>query len=210
MSRVRAGGRGRRPMGSQTYELQWYGPYKWYGTTDDCIFTRSEAKKSGIYLWTIPFKKQYLTYYVGETGKSFASRHIWHARDYLHGLYRVYDPHQFGQGTKILVWGGMWKPGRRGAHHMLEFLNQYPELSSVIYEFLGKFSIFLAPLDVKERVRKRIEAAVANRLYEQPGLFGKFQDTDIRYHPRQPDEEPISVTMVSFEPILGLCSELTA
>lgn len=196
-------------MGSQTYELQWYGPYKWYGTTDDCIFTRPEAKKSGIYLWTIPFKKQYLTYYVGETGKSFASRHIWHTRDYLHGLYRVYDPHQFGQGTKTFVWGGMWKPGTRGARHMLEFLNRYAELSSIIYEFLGQFRIFLTPLDAKERVRRRIEAAVANRLYEQPGLISKFQNSDIKYWPRRANEEPIPVKMISFEAILGLCGELT-
>jgi len=197
-------------MSSEAYELQWHGPYKWYGTTEDCIFTRPEAKQSGIYLWTTPFKKQYLTNYVGETGKSFASRHIWHTRNYLHGLYRVYDPHQFSKGTKTLVWGGMWKPARRDAHHMQEFLNRYPELSSVIYEFLGMFRIFLAPLDVKRRIRKRIEAAIANLLREHPGLVGDFQNGDIRYHPRKADEEPISVEMKSYEDILGLCDELTA
>ena len=93
---------------------------------------------------------------------------------------------------------------------MLEFLNRYPEMSSVIYEFLGKFRIFLAPLDVKKRVRKRIEAAIANRLYEQSGLVGEFQNSDIKYWPRRADEKPISVKMIAFEAILGLCRELTA
>lgn len=197
-------------MSSQTYELEWCGPYKWYGTEDDCIFTRSEAKESGIYLWTIPFKKQHLTYYVGETGKSFASRHTWHARNYMHGLYRVYDPDQFGKGMKILVWGGMWKPGKRDPRFMLEFLNRYSKFSSVIYEFLGKLRIFLAPLDADRRVRKRIEAAIATPLREQPGLIGEFQNGDIRYHPRRTDEDPISVKMKAFEDILGLSAELTA
>ena len=197
-------------MGFQQYKMQWYGPYKWYGTKDDSFFTQPEARKSGIYLWAIPFEKQYLTYYVGETGKSFANRFIQHTRDYLSGLYRVYEPHQFAEGKKILVWNGMWKPGTRGPHQMLEFLNRYSKLSPIICEFLGQLRIFVAPLNVEKRIRQRIEAAIANRLYEQPGLIGKFQDDDIRYWPRRTGEKPFSVTMTSFEPILGLYSELTA
>jgi len=197
-------------MGFQRYEMQWHGPYVLYGTKYGSIFTQPETKKSGIYLWTIPFEKRYLTYYVGETGRSFATRIMEHTRDYLSGFYRVYDPLQFAGGKKKFVWGGMWKPGRRDPHRMLEFLNRYAELSTAIYEFLGQFRIFLAPLDVEERTRQRIEAAIANRLFEQSGLIGKFQDEDIRYRPRRTDEEPISVKMISFESILGLCSELTA
>ena len=197
-------------MGFQRIEMQWHGPYVLYGMKDDSFFTQPETKKSGIYLWTIPFEKRFLTHYVGETGRSFATRIIEHTRDYLNGFYRVYDPRQFAEGKKKLVWGGMWKSGRRGPHLMLEFLNRYSELSTVIYEFLGQFRIFVAPLDVEERIRQRIEAAIANRLFEQPGLIGKFQDEDIRYRPRRTDEEPISVKMVSFESILGLCSELVA
>lgn len=188
--------------------MRWYGPFKFYGTEDESIFTTKEAKQPGIYLWTVPFKRQYLTYYVGQTGKSFASRHIWHTRNYLHGLYRVYDPHQFGEGKKILVWGGMWKPGTRGARNMLEFLNRYPQLSSTIYKFIGQFRIFLAPIDVQKRIRQRIEGTIARRLLEQSGQIGSFQNSDIRYRPRRVDEEPISVKMEAFEPILGLCGEL--
>jgi len=191
------------------YRIQWYGPYSWYGTEDDSFFSQPITKKSGIYLWAIPFKKRYLTYYVGETGRSFAKRIVEHTRNYLHGLYRVYDPDQFAEGKKKLVWGGMWKPGTKGPDVMLEFLNRYSELSSAIYEFLGQLKIFLAPIEVEKRIRERIEAAIADRLFTQPRLIGKFQDNDIRYLPRRNSEEPISIKMVSFEPILGLCTELT-
>jgi len=197
-------------MDSQKYEIQWYGSYKLYGTKDDSIFTQPVANQAGIYLWTIPFKNKYLVYYVGETGRSFATRFTEHTRDYLYGFYRVYDPQQFTNGKKRLVWGGMWKPSTRGPHRMLEFLNRYTELSSIIYKFIEQFRVFLAPLDVQKRIRQRIEGAIANRLLEQPGLIGKFQDSDIRYRPRRIDEKPVSVKMAAFEPILGLCSELLA
>jgi len=197
-------------MASQRYEIRWYGPYSWYGTKDDSFFIQPVSKKSGVYLLAIPFKNGYLTYYVGETGRPFATRLIEHARYYLHGLYRIFDPRQFAEGKKELVWGGMWKPGTKGPRRMLEFLNRYSELSPLIYEFLGMLKIFVAPLDVEKRIRERIEAAIANRLYQQPGVVGKFQDDDIKYRPRRTDEEPFSVRMGSFETILGLCSELTA
>ena len=50
------------------------------------------AKDKGVYLWTILFKDKYLTYYVGETGKSFIFLHNQHLDCYLTGFYRVYDP----------------------------------------------------------------------------------------------------------------------
>jgi len=90
-------------MGSQQYEVRLHGPYRWYGKKDECLFKASEATKSGIYLWTIPFNRKYLTYYVGETGRSFKARFTEHTRDYLYGLYRVYDPIPFAQGRKKLV-----------------------------------------------------------------------------------------------------------
>ena len=194
-------------------ELRWVGPrtlYKWDGTKENGIFTVPETKKSGIYLWTIPFEKKYLTYYVGETGRSFTERFMEYTRNYLCGLYRVYNPSEFVDGKKALVWGGMWKPDRKGPDTVQEFLNRYSELSTVIYKFLRQFRVFIAPLDVKKRVRQRIEAAIAERLLEQPGLTGRFQDNDIRYKPRRNNEERIRVKMKAFKLILGLCRELTA
>ncbi len=73
------------------------------------LFAQPEAQQSGIYLWTIPFGEQFLTYYVGETGRSFVARHTEHAQSYLHGLYRVYDPQLFAKGEKVFIWEGCGK-----------------------------------------------------------------------------------------------------
>jgi len=189
-------------------ELRWRGPYRFYGGADRSLFNSMEAKKSGVYLWTVALKKQYLVYYVGETGRSFYTRFSEHARDCLYGYYRIYDPTSFAKGKKKLVWEGMWKPGTRD--RIGEFLNRYLELSPIIYEYLGLFRIFLAPLDVEKRIRQRIENAIASQLLKQKGLISEFQDSDIKYYPRREDEEPILVKMARHENILGLCSEILA
>ena len=189
-------------------EIQFYGPYRWYWTNDDSVLTTPMSNKKGVYLWAIPFEKKYLTYYVGETGRSFSARFLEHARDYLCGLYRVYDPDYFAEGKKILVWGGMWKPDRKEPSTMLEFLNRYSELSSIIYKFLKHIRFFLAPIDSEKRVRQRIEAAISERLSKQLGLIGEFQDSDIKYSPRRTEEKSILVSIEASEQILGLDNEL--
>ena len=195
-------------MTSGRLEVRWHGPYKFFGAKDDSVLTTSLSSQLGIYLWTIPFEDKYLTYYVGETGRSFAIRFMEHARDLLNGLYRIYDPDEFAEGRKTMVWGGMWKPGRKDPGTMLEFLNRYLEMSQFIYRYLGQFRFFLAPINVEKRIRQRIEAAIAKKLHQQTGLVGNFQDSDIRYLPRRAGEQPISVIIKFFEPVLGLSSEL--
>jgi hypothetical protein len=195
-------------MSSSPYELQWHGPYKWYGDGEDVLFSRPEIKQPGIYLWTILFDGQYLTYYVGETGRAFEERFKEHTRDCLGGLYRVYDPDKFITGKKELSWEGMWKKGTRD--RMGEFLIRFKELAPIIHKFMGLIDMFLAPIDVDQCTRQRIESAIANHLYHQEGLIGTFQDNDIRYHPKRSDEEPISVLMNYSKPILGFCNKLIA
>jgi hypothetical protein len=195
-------------MGSQQYEVQLHGPYRWYGKKDECLFRASEATKSGIYLWTIPFNRKYLTYYVGETGRSFKARFTEHTRDYLYGLYRVYDPIPFAQGRKKLVWEGMWQPGTRD--RVDEFLNRYLDLSPAVYSLLGKLRIFLAPLDAEKRIRQRIEGSLALRLQQHSDLTRNFFDSGIRYLTKQADEPPIHVTIISKECIFGLPHKLAA
>jgi len=195
-------------MKSGQLEIIWHGPYTLYGAESNSVLTTPLSKRKGIYLWTVPIEDKYLTYYVGETGRSFATRFVEHTRDVLYGLYRVYDPNKFAQGSKILIWEGMWKPERRSSHTMLEFLNRYLELSPLFYQFLGQLRFFLAPVDAEKRIRQRIEAAIAKKLLQQHGIVGEFQDNDIRYLPKRVDEGSITVTMKSFEPILGLTSKL--
>lgn len=100
-------------MTSGVLKIKWYGPYQFVRSKQDDVFTNPIWNYKGVYLWAIPLKTEFLTYYVGETGKSFAERHIQHLDCYITGFYRVYDPEQFSKGNRKLIWGGMWKPDRK-------------------------------------------------------------------------------------------------
>ena len=189
-------------------EVDFFGPYRFIGNKDESVLTVSISKQKGVYLWTIPFQNGYLTYYVGETGVSFAIRSLQHVQSYLNGLYRLYDPEEFRKGKKILVWGGMWKPGRKEPGTMNEFLQGYHKFAPRILDFVQGFRLFLAPFEGDKRIRLRIEAAIAASLNKQPGIAGAFQDKDIRYTSRRPEEEPIKIKITVPTKIVGLENEL--
>jgi hypothetical protein len=187
-------------------QVHLHGPYRWVGQGEDVFFQRPEAHGRGVYLWTVPFKDGFLCYYVGETGRSFHKRFTEHARDCVSGLYRIYDPKQFAHGRKTLVWEGMWKPGTR--ERMGQFLDLLPELAPVISAFLRLFQMFLIPFSGEQRVRQRLEAAIADQLNQQPGIVGTFQNYDIRYRHRRGDEEPVRVRVGGHAAVHGLGREL--
>jgi hypothetical protein len=51
----------------------------------------------------------------------------------------------------------------------------------------------VAPTTCSDRLRERIEAALAGHLRQQKGLVGEFQETDVRYIPLQTDDAPVTV-----------------
>ena len=161
-----------------------------------------------MYLWTVPYETGFLCHYVGETGRSFHHRFNEHARDCLSGLWHVYDPEQFAHGRKNIVWEGMWKPGTRD--RMGQYIYRLPELAPVIVDFLQLFQMFLIPLEGEQRVRQRVEAAIADQLYAQSGIVGDFQDRGVRYRRRREDEEPIRFHLGGHASIHGLAKELVA
>jgi len=195
-------------MTTECLEIQWYGPYKFYGNKDESVLLVPIGKRKGVYLWSIQYENKYLPYYVGETGVSFAIRSMQHIQSYLNGFYRVFDPREFVKGNKVLLWGGMWKSGRKGPDTLNEFLKNYLTLSPKILEFLGQLNLFLAPVDTDRRIRERIEAAISKKLIKQSGVVGKFQDHDIRYMPRRSEEESMRLGMRFSEPIIGLEEDL--
>ena len=72
----------------------------------------------------------------------------------------------------------------------------------------GTLRLFLGPLDNEKRIRQRTEASTAGMLYNQPGIVGDFQEKDIRYSRRHPDEKPIENTLKGKDEILGLSKSL--
>jgi len=140
-------------------------------------------------------------YYVGETGRSFERRLSEHARDYLGGFYRVYDPEQFATGRKALVWGGLTAKSRTNL--MEEFLSRQEELTQTIRQLLSKMTLHCFVFEGSDRMRHRIEASIAKHLLAQGGVIGQFQEDDVRYQPRRKDEEPVIVNIDGESPIAG-------
>ncbi len=192
----------------ESLSLLWHGPFSFIGDQEKNVFTCEVGKKKGIYLFTIPFEDSYRVYYVGETGKDFATRLLQHVQSYLNGFYRVFDPDEFVKGNKILIWGGMWKVDRKEQKNICDFLKRQSELNPKIIHFIEQFRVFLAPIECDKRTRERIESKIAITLNEQEGIASSFQDQDIRYRPSRKDELPLRVSMAFSKPIMGLCREI--
>ncbi|MCL5949643.1 MAG: hypothetical protein M1490_04120 [Candidatus Bathyarchaeota archaeon] len=191
-------------------ELKFHGPFHIINGQEENLLLSPLGELKGVYVWAIPFQNKYLSYYVGETGKSFVYRTMEHIKCYLNGFYRIYNPEEFAMGKKKLVWGGMWKTDRKSPKIMIEYLNNYQQLSILAYAFLTQFRVFLAPLDNdNQRLRQRIEAAIAQDLLQQDGIIGSFQDNGIRYYLRRQSEPPIKIKLNGYEQLLGLNGELT-
>jgi hypothetical protein len=61
-------------------QLNWVGPFRLCDSSRNSVFDRKEIEESGIYLFTVAYKDDYLVDYVGETGQSFRQRLTEHAR----------------------------------------------------------------------------------------------------------------------------------
>ena len=160
--------------------LQFEGPYSWMkDAPDPYVFEAPAAKKPGIYLWTVPTPSGELVFYVGETGRDFATRLTEHLRDQLAGIYRIYDPEHFARGHKKLLWGGML--GKLREPSLSDFIAKLPTVAPALAAFARMMRFQLAPLDCDAPLRQRVEAAIADHFYAQEGLVGDFQDDDISY-----------------------------
>ena len=195
-------------MSNQEIELVWHGPFRWYGTGDEALFSQPVVQMPGVYLWTVPIEGGLnVVYYVGESGVSFDYRLTEHTRCYLSGDYHVYDLEEFARGRRVMNWEGRMNAPQSAT--LPEFLSRYHELGPQIYRMLGMFKVYLAPLQADKRVRRRIEGAIARSLYGQDGLAGQFQEKITYWFPLV-NEEPILVKMKFPEPILGMSDELLA
>ncbi|MDD3827861.1 MAG: hypothetical protein PHY79_17995 [Anaerolineae bacterium] len=129
-----------------------------------------------------------------------------HFREHMSGGYHLYESEAFRQGRKDLLWPGRFGP--TGERSLNRFLNCFLELAPAIASLAEIYHFYLAPLNCERRLRERIEAALANCLYEQPGLVGEFQDSGINYRPRWKNEDPILVQVRCCNTLLGVPESL--
>ena len=190
-------------------EVPFTGPFSWPGASDaPSVFDVEVGREHGIYLWTVPQRDGHLVYYVGETGRSFQARLLDHYKEHAACLYHVYLPTEFARGQKMGLWPGYYDSADRKSFK--ECIAQYTRLCGPIQELTYLYRFFFAPLSCEDRIRRRIEAAIAGALYSAPGIAGAFQDRGIRYDPRKGDEKPIECIFTSPVPIIGLPKRFSA
>jgi len=176
----------------ETIELDFSGPFAWLpGEAVPSLAEAPIGKRCGIYLWTVPTEAGELVYYVGETGRPFARRMEEHLSEQLSGRYRLYEPTAFLRGEKKLLWPGVYGPGSEPS--VAGFVQQLPALAPALVLIVRAIRFHVAPTTCDDRIRRRIEAALAQHLREQDGDVGAFQDEHVRYVPRRPNEKPILV-----------------
>ena len=169
-------------------ELVFQGPYEWIGPTDRTIFGSGWVGHPGVYLWTVPIKGFFVPYYVGSTGKSLGDKFVEHTRAYLSGEYTIWDPAELAQRRKVELWGGLWKPERRGMFPA--YAAEFEKLAPRITELLKLYRLFVGSMRGSDRMRERAEAAIIRSVRSQDpkGIL----DENLKFRPRGPSESPVT------------------
>ena len=188
-------------------EVHFEGPFSWPGLPGaPSVFEVDAAKAAGIYLWAVPLPQGHLIYYVGETGRTFRIRLLEHYKEHASGFYHLYSPPEFARGKKVLAWPGHYDV--KDKRSVQECIAQYRLLTGPVSELATTYRFFLASTTCEDRLRRRVEAAIASALYEAPEPVGTFQDAGIRYSHRREDETPLICTVTSSQPLMGMPVEL--
>jgi hypothetical protein len=191
----------------QIITVEFEGPFSWVvGDGVPAIADSDNGKKKGVYLWTVQLDDGELIYYVGQTGRSFDKRMFEHFVEHMSGGYHLWDPSEFSRGQKVQLWPGRY--GRDKETSPSVFVQQFQTLAPSIEALAKLYRFFLAPLDCDERLRNRIEAAIARCLYDQPGIVGEFQDQGIVYRPRRDGEVPVQALVRCRDNLLGVPDSL--
>jgi hypothetical protein len=179
------------------------GPFGWFADREASVFGSAAGRKPGIYLWTVLTQGHgELVYYVGETGREFRLRFAEHLKEQLSGWYRLNDPQAMQTGSRVAIWPGLY--GASAQKTVAPFVEQLSTMAPALRAFVHMVRFHLATYEGDARMRKRIEAAIAQHLYRQPEPVGSFQEADIHYDPRLPQEAAVEVIVRSGVPIQGL------
>jgi len=192
------------PLHTMTFE----GPYSWLDAPGaPSIFKSIAPGTKGVYLWTVERPDGHLVFYVGESGRCVSNRMAEHYFKHATGQYSLYEPSAFARGEKRKIWARSYGKDKRTLGECVE---ASVALAPQILELSRLLRFFVAPMTYEDRIRRRMEAALADELAKAPGEIGAFQDEGVWYQRRREMEAPIDVVVGSSSSILGLPTELMA
>jgi hypothetical protein len=181
------------------------GPYPAYSETLDVLADCKHRKAGGVYFWAIKVGDSYRLTHIGQTGTSFYHRMKEYILNTLGGNYRICDPDALKRGETKPLWNGLWREGTR--ERLPEFLRDSSRLFEAAKRNLMLEQIFVAPLDVEDRLRRRIEGAIAKGVRKDKMASSLFPP-DVRVLGRLTTEVPFPVRIRVGRSVLGLPEQL--
>lgn len=195
----------RSPAVPKNLTLRFEGPYPTCTDTKDVLADCRHRKSAGIFLMTALVGGSYRITHVGQTGTAFYQRLKEHVIQTLGGNFRICDPEALSRGETKVLWNGLWRPG---THQKLpEFLRDSTRYIDAAKACFRLEMIFVAPLTLEERMRKRIEGAIAKQIRKDPIASSLFPP-DVRSLGRLTTETPITIRIQAPAKILGLPEQL--
>ena len=128
-----------------------------------------------------------------------------HVIQTLGGNFRICDPQAMARGEIKVLWDGLWRPGRHSK--LPEFLRDGHELFEAARGCFKLEKAFVAPLEAEDRMRRRIEGAIAKQIRKDKAGSSLFPP-DVRYLPKLSTETAITIRIVTPKKILGLPEQL--
>jgi hypothetical protein len=193
------------PAAPKILTVHFDGPHPAYSETKDVLADCKHRKTGGVYFWAIKVGDSFRLTHIGQTGTSFYQRMKEHIINTLGGNYRISDSDLLGRGEVKPLWNGLWREGTR--QQLPEFLRDSSRLFEAAKRNLKLEKIFVAPIDIEDRMRRRIEGAIAKQIRKDKTAASLFPD-DIRVLGRLTTEAPIPVRIVTPVKILGLPEQL--
>ncbi len=185
--------------------VKFDGPHPAYSETQDVLADTKNRKAGGVYFWAIRVGDAYRITHIGQTGTSFYHRMKEHIINTLGGNYRISDSEALAKGESKVLWDGLWREGRRECLH--EFLRDSTRLIEEAKRNLKLEKIFIAPLEVEDRMRRRIEGSIAKEIRKDKIASSLFPP-DIRVLGQLTTESAIPVRITASVKILGLPEQL--
>jgi hypothetical protein len=173
-------------------ELSWQGPFALTSRDVPTLLDAPEGAASGLYFWAVRTLEGPLPHYVGETSRSFAARHLEHFRSYASGIYSTRDSDAFVRGEEVILHeGALWRS--RPPAEAQPFIDGFAEFARHIKGLLDSIDVYVAPANVDQRMRRRLEGGLVQALYSAPVDQRRLFPPGYRIWRRTASETPLLV-----------------
>lgn len=195
----------RSTLGGSKPAIVFEGPHVFCSETQDVMADCTHRKEAGIFFTAVQVGDTFRVTHIGQTGTSFYARLKEHVIQTLGGNFRICDPHALMRGEIKVLWDGLWRPGTHA--RLPEFLRDGPRLLEAARNCFKLEKVFVAPLEAPDRMRRRIEGAIAKQIRKDKVASSLFPP-DVRYLPRLSTETAVVLRIVTPRKILGLPEQL--